>query len=78
MNYEVSGIMPKQYENEIAGGDTETLKDFSQKSKAFTYAKSQSKRAKWWEVQVRQTDDDGELQGHWYFKKGKLTTNMSI
>jgi len=78
MNYEVSGIVSKQYENEIAGGDAETLKGFSHKSKAFAKAKSESKKAKWWEVQVRQTDDDGELQGHWYFKNGKLTTDMSI
>jgi len=78
MNYEVSGIVPKQYKNEIAGGDAETLKHFSQKSKAFVHAKSQSKKTKWWEVQVRQTDIEGELHGHWYFKNGKLTTDMSI
>jgi hypothetical protein len=78
MNYEVSGIFPMQYENEIAGGDTEIIKDFRRKSKAFAKAKSESKKAKWWEVQVRQTDDDGELQGHWYFKRGELTINMSI
>lgn len=78
MKYEVSGIVPKQYEDEIGGGDAETIKDFSHKSKAFAKAKSESKKTKWWEVQVRQYDDDGELQGHWYFKNGKLTWNMSI
>jgi endonuclease YncB( thermonuclease family) len=78
MKYEVSGIVPKQYEIEIAGGDAETIKCFRQKSKAFAHAKSQSKNPKWWEVQVRQTDKYGELQGHWYFKNGKLTTDMSI
>jgi len=78
MNYEVSGIVPKQYDHEIAGGDAESIKDFSQKTKAFAYAERESKKAKWWEVQVTQTDDDGELLGHWYFKKGKLTWDMSI
>jgi|688.fasta_scaffold45856_14 hypothetical protein len=78
MSYEVSGILPKQYENEIAGGDAETIKDFSHKSKAFAHAKFQSKKAKWWEVQVRQMDNDGELKGHWYFKNGKLRIDMSI
>lgn len=78
MNYEVSGIVPKQYENEIAGGDAESLKDFSRKSAAFNYAKRESKKPEWYEVQVRQTDEQGELHGHWYFKNGKLTTTMSV
>lgn len=78
MNYEVSGIVPKQYEHEIAGGDAESIKDFKQKSKALAKAKTESKKSKWWEVQVRETDDDGELHGHWYFKNGKQTWDMSI
>jgi hypothetical protein len=78
MKYEVSGILPKQYENEIAGGDTETIKYFSSKSKAFSKARSESKKNKWWEVQVRQNDDSGELQGHWYFKGGELTYTMAV
>ncbi len=78
MNYRVSGIKPKQYDGCIAGGDDETIEDFSQKSKAFIHAKAQSRNPKWHEVQVRQTDEDGELCGHWYFRKGKLTADMSI
>jgi len=78
MKYEISGIEPKQYENEIAGGDAQTLKELEQKSKAFSFAKKESKKSKWWEIQVRATDQDLELCGHWYFKNGKLTLNMSI
>ena len=78
MNYEVSGIVPKQYENEIAGGDRETLKEFPKKSKAFSFAKNESKNKKWHEVTVFAFDNDHEIEGHWYFKNGKLTWDMNI
>jgi hypothetical protein len=75
--YEVSGIVPKQYENEIAGGDSERLKNFATKSKAFAFAKKESKKNKWWEVEVRFMNDF-ELEGHWYFKNGVLTWDMAV
>lgn len=40
MKYEVSGIFPKQYDNEIAGGDSETINIFRHKSKAFFKSKA--------------------------------------
>lgn len=79
MKYQVSGIEPKQYsKNEIAGGDSYKLRCFSQRFKAFEYAKTQSKNAVWYEVEVRQHDKDNELQGHWYFQNGKMTFDMSV
>ena len=78
MNYKISGIVPKQYENEIAGGDVEPLITVKRKSKAFGIAKKESENLKWWEVQIKAYDDEYELQGHWYFKNGKLTDVMSI
>jgi len=76
--YEVSGILPKQYEHEIAGGDSETIETLHTKSSAFSLAKKESKKNDWWEVEVRQYDVHYELQGHWYFKNGKLTTSMVV
>lgn len=76
MTYEVSGIYPKQYDNEVAGGDSEYIENFNNKQKAFRVAMSESKKKKWWEVQVRCSDGDGELTGHWYFKNGKLTERV--
>jgi len=78
MKYKVSGIVPKQYKDEISGGDSYTIKVFSQKTKAFAYAKVQSKNTKWFEIMVRAYDNDNELHGHWYFQNGILTMDMSI
>ncbi len=70
--------MTKKYETEIGGGDRETLKEFPKKAQAFSFAKKESKNKKWHEVTVYSFDADNEIEGHWYFKNGKLTFDMSI
>lgn len=80
MNYEVSGIEfgKDSLSGEICGGDTQPIEDNLSKAKAFSLAKKESKKKQWYETQVRNYDQHGELTGHWYFKNGKLTHNMSI
>jgi hypothetical protein len=76
MNYDVSGIL-KTKDPEV-GGDAEGLKDFQNKLQAFAFAKKESLKSKWHEVQVKEQDQRGELTGHWYFKAGKQTWNMGV
>ena len=78
IKYKVSGIVPKKYKSEIGGGDSYTIKVFKEKTKAFQYAKVQSKNPKWWEVDIKSFNYDDELQGHWYFQNGILTMDMSL
>lgn len=76
--YVVSGIVPHQYENEIAGGDSESLEEYTSKQAAFRKAKAESKKPKWYEVEVRLYDERDEIRGCWYFKEGKLTWDRGI
>lgn len=78
MRYEINGIFPKDYGNEIAGGDSHTVSEVYIRSAAFNRAKKESKLPKWHEVEVRAYDIDNELQGHWYFKNGHLKTTMTV
>jgi len=45
-------------------------------SKAFAIAKKESKKSL--ETEVRCIDEDGDVCGHYYFRKGKQTINMSV
>jgi hypothetical protein len=80
MTYEVAGI--EKWEDPVSGeeigGDAEGLEDFDSKAKAFAFAKKESRKNKWHEVQVREQDERGELTGHWYFKNGRMTWNMGL
>lgn len=76
MKYEVLGIEPKQYEKEVAGGDSCSLKTYDNKKAAFKKAISESKKNIWWEVEVRCVDIDGELNGYWYFKHGQIICDI--
>lgn len=74
--FEIDGILPKQYEKEIAGGDMESISERKSKAAAFNLARREWLKPKYWEVQVKEFDKDQELINHWYFKKGLITTTM--
>lgn len=72
----LDGIFPKQYEHEVAGGDMESIGTRKARSAAFKLALKESKKDKYWEVQVKEKDDNEDILNHWYFKKGQLTESM--
>jgi len=74
--FEVYGVHPKQYANEIAGGDKELLLKTSQRRLAIKMATTASKIKTWYETTMYSYDEDSETLEHIYFAKGKVKTKM--
>lgn len=73
MKYTIS----KKRLDEQGRNEWDTLKTTERKSEAIRYAKTQSKKCLETEV-LGLNEEDGEVEFHAFYRKGRLEINMSV